>query len=113
MTFFFTILYIASYIFLDPESITSINASFVGDREMALAWDSPPGDFDAFEVQYLSAADRFVESLTLAPAISITGLQPFRNYTFTVVVRSGSDASVVRRSAPLSAVFSTKESVPG
>lgn len=37
----------------------------------------------------------------------------FRNYTFTVVVRSGTESSVLRRSLPVSAIFQTKESIPG
>lgn len=40
-------------------------------------------------------------------------LKPHRNYTFTVVVRSGTESSVLRRSLPVSAIFTTKESVPG
>ena len=77
-----------------------------------MAWDKPRGDYDQFEVQYLNADDRFVENLTLHPSISIKGLKPFRNYTFTVVVRSGSDSTILRRSDGHSAVFRTKESVP-
>lgn len=46
-------------------------------------------------------------------SITITDLKPHRNYTFTVVVRSGTESSILRRSLPVSAIFTTKESVPG
>ncbi|ODM90113.1 Tyrosine-protein phosphatase 10D [Orchesella cincta] len=97
---------------LYPESITMINASYISDTEMKLEWDTPPGDFDAFEVQFINQDDRLVDNLTLLPSITIRGLRPFRNYTFTVIVQCGNDANVLRRSSPVSAVFSTKESVP-
>ncbi|CAG7729269.1 unnamed protein product [Allacma fusca] len=97
---------------LYPEAITTINATHISDREISLEWDKPRGDYDQFEVQYLNADDRFVENLTLHPSIVISGLKPFRNYTFTVVVRSGSDSTILRRSDGRSAVFRTKESVP-
>jgi len=77
-----------------------------------LEWDTPSGDYDAFEVQYINADERLVDNLTLQPSITITGLRPFRNYTFTVIVQCGSDADVLRKSHPFSAVFSTKESKP-
>lgn len=97
---------------LYPESITMINASYISDTEMKLDWDTPAGDFDAFEVQYINADDRLVDNLTLLPSITIRGLRPFRNYTFTVIVQCGNEANVLRRSSPISAVFSTKESTP-
>lgn len=97
---------------LYPESITRINASYIGDTEMKLEWDTPAGDYDAFEVQYINADDRLVDNLTLLPSITINRLRPFRNYTFTVIVQCGNDANVLRRSSPVSAVFSTKESTP-
>jgi receptor-type tyrosine-protein phosphatase beta len=43
----------------------------------------------------------------------VYGLRPFRNYTFTIITKSGSSVSTPRRSIPVSAVFETKESVPG
>jgi receptor-type tyrosine-protein phosphatase beta len=64
-------------------------------------------------VQYINADERLVDNLALHPSITITGLRPFRNYTFTVIVQCGSDADVLRKSNPVSAVFSTKESKPG
>jgi len=97
----------------DPESITRINATYISDREMTLEWSIPSGDYDAFEVQYINADERLVDNLTLHPSITISGLRPFRNYTFTVIVQCGSDADVLRKSNPVSAVFSTKESKPG
>lgn len=97
---------------LYPESITKINASYISDSEMKLEWDTPAGDYDAFELQYINADDRLVDNLTLLPSITIRGLRPFRNYTFTVITQCGNDANVLRRSSPVSAVFSTKESTP-
>lgn len=64
-------------------------------------------------MQYINADERLVDNLTLHPSVTITGLRPFRNYTFTVIVQCGSDANVLRKSNPISAVFSTKESKPG
>lgn len=46
-------------------------------------------------------------------SITISDLKPHRNYTFTVTVRSGTESSILRKSLPLSAIFTTKESVPG
>lgn len=100
-------------LFIDPESITRINATSRSHREITLQWDRPEGDFDTFEVQYIDADENYIENLTLLSTMTISGLRPFRNYTFTVIVRSGSDATVLRKSTPLSAVFSTKEYVPG
>lgn len=51
--------------------------------------------------------------MTVQNLITITDLKPHRNYTFTVVVRSGTESSILRRSLPVSAIFTTKESVPG
>jgi hypothetical protein len=45
--------------------------------------------------------------------ITIYDLKPHRNYTFTLVVRSGTESSYLRVSNPLSASFTTSESYPG
>lgn len=71
------------------------------------------GDFDSFEVQYLDAQDRLIQNSTDTNSITIGDLRPFRNYTFTIITRSGTSATTPRRSRPISAVFQTKESVPG
>lgn len=55
----------------------------------------------------------FIQNLTLQNSITINDLKPHRNYTFTVIVRSGTESSILRRSLPVSAIFTTKESVPG
>ncbi|KAL0279954.1 UNVERIFIED_CONTAM: hypothetical protein PYX00_001395 [Menopon gallinae] len=98
---------------LYPESITYINATRVTDSEITLKWDIPRGEYNAFEVQYLNAEGLLIQNLTLHDTITITDLKPHRNYTFTVVVRSGTESSVLRRSLPVSAIFQTRESVPG
>jgi receptor-type tyrosine-protein phosphatase beta len=97
---------------LYPEPITGINATSVSDTEVTLAWASPRGEYNAFEVQYL-IENTLIHNLTLQNSITITGLKPHRNYTFTVMVRSGTESSILRQSLPVSAIFTTKESVPG
>ncbi|KAK6628641.1 Tyrosine-protein phosphatase 10D [Polyplax serrata] len=98
---------------LYPESITYINATQITDTEITLKWDIPRGEYNAFEVQYLNAEGLLIHNLTLHDTITMTDLKPHRNYTFTVVVRSGTESSVLRRSLPVSAIFQTRESVPG
>jgi len=65
------------------------------------------------QVQYLNTEDVLIQNLTLRNSITLTDLKPHRNYTFTVVVRSGTESQVLRRSLPVSAIFTTMESVPG
>ncbi|XP_060530895.1 tyrosine-protein phosphatase 10D-like isoform X2 [Cylas formicarius] len=98
---------------LYPEPITDINATRVSDTEIALTWDVPRGEYNAFEVQYINAEGAFIQNLTLQNTITIGELKPHRNYTFTVIVRSGTESSILRRSLPVSESFATKESVPG
>jgi len=97
---------------LIPESITMLNATKITDSEIVLIWDKPQGEYNDFEVQYL-LDERFVQNLTTEPFITINNLKPFRNYTFTVVVRSGTESSTLKNSAPISAHFTTLESIPG
>lgn len=99
--------------FVDPESITGINATHISDVEITLTWALPRGEYNAFEVQYLTFENILIQNLTVQNFITITDLKPHRNYTFTVVVRSGTESSILRRSLPVSAIFTTKESVPG
>lgn len=69
-----------------------------------------------------------VQNLTDKPWFLVQGLRPYRNYTFTVVVRAGGGGSLsqqhssvggyaaallLRRSVPVSGTFSTLEWVPG
>lgn len=96
-----------------PEPITQLNATSISDTEITLNWDLPKGEYNAFEVQYLTIDSHFMQNLTIHDSITITDLKPHRNYTFTVVVRSGTESSVLRNSLPVSASFTTKESVPG
>lgn len=98
---------------LYPEPVTQINATRITDTSITLKWDTPKGEYNAFEVQYLKTDSYYVQNLTVHDSITITDLRPHRNYTFTVVVRSGTESSVLRNSSPLSASFTTKESVPG
>lgn len=97
---------------LHPEPITSLNATKISDTEISLAWDKPEGEFTAFEVQYL-VENNFVSNTTKSDYITITSLKPHRNYTFTVVVQSGTELNVLRNSVPVSSVFQTLESYPG
>uniref|UniRef100_A0A6P7G206 protein-tyrosine-phosphatase n=1 Tax=Diabrotica virgifera virgifera TaxID=50390 RepID=A0A6P7G206_DIAVI len=98
---------------LYPEPITSINSTYISDTEVTLAWSLPHGEFNAFEVQYLTTENIFIQNLTTHNTIIINDLKPHRNYTFTVIVRSGTESSILRSSLPVSAIFTTKESVPG
>lgn len=96
-----------------PEPITQLNATSITDTEITLSWDTPAGEYNAFEIQYLRTDTDLTVNLTNQNSITITDLRPHRNYTFTVVVRSGTESSVLRSSLPVSASFTTKESIPG
>lgn len=98
---------------LYPEPITEINATSITDTDITLKWDVPKGEYNAFEVQYLTVDSHYVQNITVNDQITITDLKPHRNYTFTVVVRSGTESSVLRNSLPVSTSFTTKEAVPG
>lgn len=101
------------FILSDPEPITEINSTYISDTEVTLKWGLPKGEYNAFEVQYLTSENVLIQNLTIQNTITVTDLKPHRNYTFTVVVRSGTESSILRRSLPVSAIFTTKESVPG
>lgn len=96
-----------------PEPITELNATRITDTEITLKWDIPKGEYNSFEVQYLKTDTDLTANLSNDNFINIVDLKPHRNYTFTVVVRSGTESSVLRSSLPVSASFTTKESVPG
>ncbi|XP_075158731.1 protein tyrosine phosphatase 4E isoform X3 [Haematobia irritans] len=98
---------------LFPEPITQLHATNITDTEISLRWDIPKGEFNDFDVQYLTADNILAQNITNRNEITIPDLKPHRNYTFTVVVRSGTESSVLRSSSPLSASFSTNEAVPG
>ncbi|XP_012279884.1 tyrosine-protein phosphatase 10D isoform X2 [Orussus abietinus] len=98
---------------LYPEPITAIRAVNVNDTKITLTWDVPRGEYDAFEVQYINQEGNYIQNITSQNSITISDLKPHRNYTFTLVVRSGTESFYLRRSNPLSASFTTSESYPG
>jgi cadherin 5 type 2 (VE-cadherin) len=98
---------------LYPEQVANINASRITDTKIDLVWDAPSGDFDSFEVQYLDDRGRLIQNLTYTNSITVGRLRPYRNYTFTVVTKAGTDQSIPKRSTTVSSSFSTRESVPG
>lgn len=98
---------------LYPEPITAIHALDVNDTRITLTWDVPRGEYDTFEVQYINTEGNYIQNLTSVNTITISDLKPYRNYTFTLVVRSGTESSSLRVSNPLSASFTTSESYPG
>ncbi|KAG0729552.1 Tyrosine-protein phosphatase 10D [Chionoecetes opilio] len=97
---------------LYPEAVTGINATFISDTEITLSWIKPKGNYDSFEVQYLSDLE-LITNLTSLDSITIIRLRPHRNYTFTVLTRAGSLEHIMRQSKPVSATFTTHESAPG
>ncbi|XP_035899329.1 tyrosine-protein phosphatase 10D isoform X4 [Anopheles stephensi] len=96
-----------------PDPITMLEATGINDTWIALKWDIPKGEYTSFEVQYLMNDSHYVQNYTVNNHITITDLKPHRNYTITVVVRSGTESSVLRVSLPISANFQTKEALPG
>ena len=66
---------------------------------------------DDFEAQ--NARNRLVSKTVDTNTINIKHLRPFRNYTFTIVTIAGAPQRIPRSSLPISAIFATKESVPG
>ncbi|KAK2585118.1 hypothetical protein KPH14_008629 [Odynerus spinipes] len=98
---------------LYPEPITAIHALDVNDTRITLTWDVPRGEYDTFEVQYINTEGNYIQNLTSVNTITISELKPYRNYTFTLIVRSGTESSSLRVSNPLSASFTTSESYPG
>ncbi|XP_011258051.1 tyrosine-protein phosphatase 10D isoform X4 [Camponotus floridanus] len=97
----------------NPEPVTAIHAIDVNDTRITLTWDSPHGEYDTFEVQYINTEGNYIQNITSDNTITIFDLKPHRNYTFTLVVRSGTESSNLRISNPLSASFTTSESYPG
>lgn len=93
--------------------MTAIHALELNDTKITLTWDIPRGEYDAFEVQYINTEGNYVQNITSGNAITISDLKPHRNYTFTLVVRSGTESNYLRRSNPISASFTTSESFPG
>ncbi|XP_017061730.1 tyrosine-protein phosphatase 10D isoform X2 [Drosophila ficusphila] len=111
---------------LHPLPIGDLRASQVAAREISLQWSAPAGEFTDFELQYLSAdeeAPQLLQNVTKKTEITLQGLRPYHNYTFTVVVRAGSTQSsdsdvsggstLMRSSAPISASYQTLPAPPG
>lgn len=63
---------------LYPEPITGINATYISDTEVTLTWASPRGEYNAFEVQYLTSENVLIQNLTLHNSITISELKPHR-----------------------------------
>ncbi|KAH8275987.1 hypothetical protein KR018_000494, partial [Drosophila ironensis] len=114
---------------LHPRPISNLEATQLAAREISLRWTAPVGEYTDFELQYLSAdeAPQLLQNVTRKTEITLLGLRPYHNYTFTVVVRAGStgattgdgsDASaagstLMRSSAPISASYKTLAAPPG
>ncbi|KAL0121824.1 hypothetical protein PUN28_006942 [Cardiocondyla obscurior] len=97
----------------NPEPITAIHAIDINDTRITLTWDIPHGEYNTFEVQYINTEGNYIQNITSVNVITIYDLKPHRNYTFTLVVRSGTESSYLRVSNPLSGSFTTSESYPG
>jgi len=97
---------------LHPQPVKYINATEITYEAISLVWDRPHGDFDSFEVMYQDDESRLIQNYTNTNYITIGGLSPHRNYTFTVITRSG-DEKTQKRSNSFSANYTTQESVPG
>jgi len=98
---------------LHPEPVSNIRAKHVTDKQITLDWDRPEGDYNSFEVTYLDARNNLIQNFTYTNTISIGNLRPYRNYTFTVVTKAGTEQNILKLSTPISSIFTTKESVPG
>lgn len=98
---------------LYPEPVSKISAHPVTDKEITLTWDTPFGDVDAYEVQYLDPDKNLRSNISFTEKIVFTNLRPHSNYTFIVTVLSGYSTSTLLRSSPVSQTFSTLESIPG
>ena len=99
---------------LHPEPVSNINAEEVTDREISLTWELPKGNYDSFEVTYLDTkSSQLVQKVTYDNRITLSDLRPYKNYTFTVVTKAGTDQSFPKRSTPISAFFTTREGIPG
>lgn len=99
--------------FSDPERVNWIRAVQINDTKITLEWDTPKGEYDAFEIQYLNTNEKIEQDITNRTSITISNLRPHWNYTFTLVVISGTESSLMRKSNPVSASFTTSESYPG
>ncbi|XP_045764003.1 tyrosine-protein phosphatase 10D isoform X1 [Maniola jurtina] len=97
---------------LFPRPVAALRAEAAGARSVALAWPRPPGDYTDFELQWLAAADTLEARTTAQLALTVDGLRPYTDYTFSVEVRSGTPATILTRSAARSASVRTLEAPP-
>uniref|UniRef100_T1JB95 protein-tyrosine-phosphatase n=1 Tax=Strigamia maritima TaxID=126957 RepID=T1JB95_STRMM len=97
---------------LYPEPISDMNATRITDSEITLVWHPPQGEHSGYQVQYLQQ-DRLIQNETTIEKITFTNLRPHKNYTFTVIVVSGSGTAHIRNSRPYSKHFATLEAAPG
>ncbi|XP_034825166.1 tyrosine-protein phosphatase 10D [Maniola hyperantus] len=97
---------------LFPRPVAALRATAAGARAVALAWPRPPGDFTDFELQWLAAPDALEARTTRDLALTVDGLRPYTEYTFSVEVRSGTPATILTRSAARSASVRTLEAPP-
>ncbi len=44
-----------------PEHVANINATWITDKEIALQWEEPEGDYDSFVVQYVDDSKNFYQ----------------------------------------------------
>ncbi|XP_030379316.1 tyrosine-protein phosphatase 10D [Scaptodrosophila lebanonensis] len=98
---------------LYPLPIKSLEALHIGANEITLHWIAPDGEYTDFELQYLSADDQLLQNATTQMQLTLQQLQPYHNYTFTVVVRSGTSSTLLRSSSPISASYETMQAPPG
>lgn len=96
-----------------PNPIANLTATLVSDHAITLEWQPPLGEYNTFEIMYLKSDTELGRNLTRQPHFTIADLRPFRNYTFTVGVRSGTESTVLRNSVPISDIIETLESYPG
>uniref|UniRef100_A0A646QCN0 protein-tyrosine-phosphatase n=1 Tax=Hemiscolopendra marginata TaxID=943146 RepID=A0A646QCN0_9MYRI len=97
---------------LYPAPISDMNATGVTDSEITLVWKPPPGEHSAYEIQYLTP-EVLNQNITRVETIVFKNLRPHKNYTFTVIVLSGEETSLLKRSTPFSKHFQTLEATPG
>ena len=69
---------------LHPQPVSAIQAVDITDTTITLTWNIPPGEHDSFELKYLDAQGRLIQNFTNVNSITIGGLRPFKNYTFTI-----------------------------
>lgn len=92
---------------LRPNPVTNVSRTHVSNATVTLSWKFPD-KFRVFEVEYDQVTLRTANSF-----ITIRGLRPYQNYTFSVSVISGEDDLLPTRSLPVNLTVETLSSVPG